>query len=255
MSLDDTIDAIWTAHQGGEHFPPAWLGKLDMEQAYRVQHGLMERRLADGGGQAGWKIGLSAPALRELFGATAPVYGYLLAAGGHPSGHAFRTADIPNPGLESELMLELGQALKGPGVTADQVRAAVTSVRPAFEIISRRGGDMKTDMGLALADNVMHAAYVMGDPVPFDPAMELGDVRAEVFANGEVAAAAVCREAMDHPLESVAWLANSLAALGLGVAAGHKVLTGSFNKPVPINPGDRFETRFAGVGTVNASFT
>jgi 2-keto-4-pentenoate hydratase len=32
------------------------------------------------------------------------------------------------------------------------------------------------------------------------------------------------------------------------------VLTGSFTKPIPAGRGDRFETRFSGLGSVAASF-
>ena len=254
MDLTSPIEAIWNAHRAGDHFPQDWLGKLNLKEGYGVQNGLRQRHLGQGASQAGWKIGLTADPVREMFGATAPVYGYLLSANGHPSGHTFRHADIPKPALESEVMLVLAADLSGPNVTPEQARAAVKEVIPAFEIISNRGGDVGTDMGLAMADNVMHAAFVMGDAIPFTAELELGDVTAEVTANGEVKATALCREVMDYPLASLAWLANTLHENGLSLSAGDRILTGSFNKPFPIAAGDRLETRFSGLGSVSASF-
>ena len=254
MDLNSTVEAIWNAHRAGDHFPQDWLGKLDLREGYSVQSGIRQRHLGQGAAQAGWKVGLTADPVREMFGATAPVYGYLLAANGHPSGHTFQHAEIPKPALESEIMLVLAEDLCGPNLTPEQARAAVKEVIPAFEIISHRGGDVATDMALALADNVLQAAFVMGNAIPFTSDIELADETAEVTANGGVKATALCRDVMDHPMASLAWLANTLHDNGLSLSAGDRILTGSFNKPFPINAGDQLETRFSGLGSVSASF-
>jgi 2-keto-4-pentenoate hydratase len=254
MSIEQTIEAIWTCHQTGVHFPEQWRGKLSLDEAYRVQQGILQRRLAGGAHQAGWKVGLTADPVRKLFGASAPVFGYLLEENRFPSGHAFASDRLSEPAVESEVIVTLGQALAGPGVTVEQARAAVKEIAPAFEIIARRGGDLRSDLGLGVADNVMQAAFVVGSARPLRPQEDLGEIRAEVWVNGKPAESVLGREVMDNPLRSLVWLANALPAFGAALQAGHRVLTGSFTKPIPAGRGDRFETRFSGLGSVAASF-
>src|SRR5689334_11904681 len=77
MSTEQCIEALWESHQRGDFFPQAWRGKLELREAYRVQLGLLDRKVARGECQAGWKVGLTADAMREMFGGKEPVFGYL----------------------------------------------------------------------------------------------------------------------------------------------------------------------------------
>ena len=113
--------------------------RLSMEQGYRVQLGILERLIATGERQAGWKVGLTAAAMRAQHGVHEPCFGFLLASGNKPSGHVFRHADLIKPGFENELCLTLGTTLRGPGIVFEQARAAIADVAPALEIVEKRG--------------------------------------------------------------------------------------------------------------------
>ena len=151
--------------------------------------------------------------------------------------------------------MTLGQDLAGPGVSADQARAAVKEIAPAFEIIANRGGDLRPDMSLGLADNVMQAAYVTGETLAPGADLDYGEIRVEVEINGKLAENVLGREVMDSPLESLAWLANAVADYGLSLKSGQRVLTGSFTKPIPVSKGDRFESKMIFRGEVTLGRT
>ena len=59
MAFDEraAIDRFWEARRSGEHFPADWRDRLDFEQAYRVQLGVVALRVAAAsGGSAGrWR--------------------------------------------------------------------------------------------------------------------------------------------------------------------------------------------------------
>jgi len=55
---------------------------------------------------------------------------------------------------------------------------------------------------------------------------------------------------LDHPLNSVAWLARKLGEYGRSLRAGEVVMTGSLVRQFPLAPGDRAWASFSGVGTV-----
>ncbi|HEV8263003.1 MAG TPA: hypothetical protein VGQ19_19880, partial [Burkholderiales bacterium] len=67
-STEQCIQALWESHQRGDFFSQAWRGKLELHEAYRGQLGLLDRKVERGERQAGWKVGLTADVMREMFG-------------------------------------------------------------------------------------------------------------------------------------------------------------------------------------------
>jgi 2-keto-4-pentenoate hydratase len=254
MTTEQTVEALWAHQQRGDVFPAEWRGKLDMDEAYRVQLGILERKLGRGERQAGWKVGLTADSMREMFGGKEPVFGYLLESGSIASGHAFRFAELRSPMVENEILVTLSADLSGPDATPEGASRAIGTIAPAFEIVEMRGADMRVDLPLALTDNVAQRAFVHGAASPFSDKLDFGDVRATVRINGEVKATPLGREAIDNQLRTVAWLANALHRYGRRLQAGQRIMTGSFTKPLPVSPGDSFETEFSGIGAVRVSF-
>lgn len=245
---------LWESAQQGLYYPYALQGRLTMEQAYQVQLDVLARHVAGGDTQAGWKIGLTADGVRAHYRSKSPVFGYLLNSNGEESGHSFDYDQVITPSIEAELCFILAKDVHGPGITPEMVAESVGAVCPAFEILERRG-DMAADLPLGVADDVSQWAYVIGSPVrPYPRSLDLGGVRMELKRNGEAVAGGVGKELIDNQLHSIAWLANSLAAHGKWVEAGQVVMSGSFNRPLPINKGDRWEASFSGVGTVKCSF-
>jgi 2-keto-4-pentenoate hydratase len=179
-----------------------------------------------------------------------PVFGCLLAEGRLASGHGFRSGELIAPGFENELCLVMGADLE-PGATRDDVAAAVARVYPAFEIIETRG-DLTRQLALALADNAQQKAFVLGPAVEQADLPELDKIMVSVRINGAEVAAADGSAVLGHPHNSVAWLAGKLTQFGERVKAGDYIMSGSFTRQFPLNPGDQIEATFAGVGTVTA---
>lgn len=247
------IEDIWQAARRGEYYPAAWRAKLSVEDGYRVQLGMLARHVAAGERQAGWKVGLTAQAIREQVGWHEPVLGYLLASGHKPSGVAIPFTSLIAPCVENELRLTVGRTLRGPGVSVEQARAAITAAAPAFELVEWRG-DFTAGLGMTLADNAQQKAFITGPAQPLAPAQSLAAATVEVRRNGTVAERATGAEVMGDPAASAAWLANKLAEFGLSLEAGMVIMSGSFTRQVKLAAGDRVEARFSPFGTVAASF-
>jgi 2-keto-4-pentenoate hydratase len=259
MSGEDVeviAESIWRGRQRGVHYPDEWKGRLTLEVAYRVQLALLDRYLASGERQAGWKVGLTAPAIQRQVGIHEPVFGFLLESGVRASGVAFRFDELIRPAVENELCLTIGRLLEGRGVTLDAVRAAVSAVAPALEIVERRG-DAAADVPLSIADNCQQRAFVVG-PAAGPPAVS-GDPAAatvEVYLNGQLSERASGTEVMGTPLASVAWLAERLSRFGRRLEPGMRVMSGSFTRQYPVDePGTDIEARFAPYGSARARFS
>ena len=253
MDIEAVVESIWQHTLRRSYFPAEWKGRLTVEQAYRVQLGILDRWVARGERLAGWKVGLTAPVIQRQFGMHEPVLGFLLESGHRESGAAFQHGQLIEPGFENELCITVGTALQGPGVTRAQARAAIEAVQPAFEIIEGRG-DFRADPSLALTDNAQQKAFVTGPASPLPDGWEPASTAVEVIVNGVRIDHAVGNEETGHPVGAVAWLANKLAEFGRRLEPGHRIMSGSFTKQYPIARGDRIETRFTPFGAVRAAF-
>jgi 2-keto-4-pentenoate hydratase len=249
MTTTDLIDAFWNSRQQGVYFPPAYFGKLAIDEAYAIQLGLIKRRVTAGERQIGWKVGLTAVAIQQQFGFHEPVFGCVLDS--KPSGHVFAPGDLIAPGFENELCMRLRVDLAGT-VSLDQARAAIDVVYPSLEIIETRG-PFTEQIALALADNAQQKTVILGTPAPL-PA-DLTAIEARVSINGETVATGTGDAVLGNPLNSIVWLAGKLGAYGRGLKAGEIVMTGSFTRQFPIAAGDRIETVFSGLGSVQTSMS
>jgi len=236
------------ARSRAEYFPNAWFDRLSLDDAYRIQIALIDRR---GARRVGWKVGLTAVAIQQQFGVHEPVFGCLLADGRLDSGHVFRRDELIEPGFENELCIVMGRDL-APGATPADVAAAVGRVHPAFEIIETRG-DLTRQLALALADNAQQKAFVIGPAVERAALPALDAVTVSVRINGAEVATADGSAVLGHPYNSIAWLAGKLAQFGERVKAGDTIMSGSFTRQFPLSAGDRIEAAFAGIGDVTAS--
>jgi len=253
MDIEHAADTLWAGIRRGEHMPPAWRGRLSMAQAYAVNLAILRRRVADGDAQAGWKVGLTADAMRAQWGIPEPCFGILLASGHRPSGARFAFDELIAPGVEHELCLTIGETLRGPGVTPGRARSAIAAVAPAIEVVEVRG-DFSGDLALAMADNAQQKAFVTGHAAAPDAAFALASATVEVRFGAAVHDRATGAEVMGGPEHSVAWLANKLAEFDLALEAGQRVMSGSFTRQHRVARGDSVRASFRPFGEVRADF-
>ncbi len=255
MRVDEIASELWKAHQDGEYYPATWRNRLTVDEAYQVQARLLHNRVAAGAVHIGWKVGLTADVVRGLYDAKEPVFGYLLEEGGFRSGHTFTYADLYPPLMETEILITLKDDLHGPGIERTAAKAAIGTIAPAFEVPERRAGGLEVDFALGLVDNVSQRAYVWGDELPITPDFEFADVELELRKNDGIEARARGGDVMDHQLDTLSWLANTLPRYGMNLRSGQRVISGSFTKPAPVEKGDRYTACFSGVGEVSMSFS
>jgi 2-keto-4-pentenoate hydratase len=247
MAFDEqaAIDSFWAARARGVYFPTEWFDRLTLDEAYRIQLGLIDRRCAAGEQQIGWKVGLTAKPIQQQFGFHEPVFGCILES--RRSGHVFRPADLIKPGFEPELCLRVARPLAGD-ISLAEARRAIDVVYPSLEIIETRG-DLSAQIAVAMADNAQQKTIILGNPSPLDD-LELENIAATILINGKTVATGRGDAVLGNPLSSVVWLARKLPEFGRGIRAGDLIMSGSFTRQFPIEPGDRVHADFAGIGDV-----
>lgn len=226
---------------------------IELEDSYIIQRMVAEMKMAAGSRHVGHKIGLTSRAMQMASKITEPDYGHLMDDMLYNDGAVIRADRFMKPRLEVELAFVLGEPLKGPGIRIHDVMRATEYVVPALEII-----DYRTEVPRAItdtiADNAASGGMIMGGRVirPFD--VDIRWVGATLSKNGIIEESGVSAAIMGHPAAGVAWLANKLAAQGVGLEAGHILLGGSFTRPVDIAPGDVIQADYGPLGGIGVSF-
>ena len=243
FNIDTAVEDFWLARRRGEYFPAAYADRLSLDEAYRIQLALIDRRVAAGERHIGWKVGLTAKAIQEQFGFHEPVFGCILQS--FPSPHELPT-NLIKPGFETELCLRFAHSLEGE-LTPQQVLDALEGIHPSFEIIETRG-DLSRHIALALADNAQQHSVILGPLMRPNPSAGLDQAVARVMLNGNEIAVGTGDAVLGNPLNSVVWLARKLTEFGRSIRPGDLVMTGSFVRQFPLAPGDHAEADFSGIG-------
>lgn len=254
--LAEAADALWDAAKTGNYIQPLRVTYpgLDAADAYAIQRMNTERRLAGGRRVVGCKIGLTARAVQAQLGVDQPDFGVLLDDMSFGDAEPIPMQRLHQPKVEAEIAFVLGRDLDidNPG-HADVIKA-VDHVLPAIEIVGSRIAGWDIRFVDTVADNASSGAFVLGGSPRLLREVDLRLCGMVMNRRGEpvsVGAGAAC---LGNPINAVAWLARTMAALGQPLRAGDLVLSGALGPMVPVAPGDVFETHINSLGSVKAVF-
>ncbi|MDA0237117.1 MAG: fumarylacetoacetate hydrolase family protein [Proteobacteria bacterium] len=227
---------------------------ITIEEAYQVQLSMINRRLLQGESIVGKKIGITAKAIMNMLGVNQPDFGHLMSGMQFKESQSLPFETFCQPKGEGEIAFLLRKDLMGPGITTDQVITAIDCVVPAFEIVDSRIKNWNIKIQDTVADNASAAAFVLGSPQRSIKGIDLATCGMVLKKNGEIIGTGVGAATLDHPLNAVAWLANMLGSLGMGLKAGEIILSGSLSIMFPIHSGDTLEMEIAGIGKTICHF-
>lgn len=226
----------------------------DVEGAYAVQ--ALNTRYWEQAGRriVGRKVGLTAKAVQTQLGVDQPDFGVLFEDMAIADGGALLASKVLQPKAEAEIAFVIGADLPDPGVTREQVEAAVAQVCAAIEIVDSRIADWKITFADTVADNGSSAFFVLGnDRKPID-GLDLWTCGMALEVNGEVASLGAGAACLGHPLNAATWLARTLAGRGEPLREGDVVLSGALGPMVAIKPGDTVRATIGGLGSVGFTY-
>ena len=207
----------------------------------------------------GWKIAATSEAGQRHINVQGPMAGRLLAESVLPDGATIPLAGNLMRVAELELAFRMGRDLapRGTRYGVDEALAAVESLHPALEIPDSRYEDF-VSVGEAqlIADNACAHLFILG-PAVATPWRSLDlaahAVRAEVA--GKSSHAGRGANVLGDPRIAMAWIANELSSLGITLAAGEVVTTGTCVVPIAVVPGDQVHAHFGAFGDMSVRFS
>ncbi|MBN9115363.1 MAG: fumarylacetoacetate hydrolase family protein, partial [Pandoraea sp.] len=173
---------------------------------------------------------------------------------GYGDGEPIPASILTQPKIEAEIAFVIGRDLNIEHPGQLDVLNAIDYALPALEIVGSRVADWNIRITDTIADNASSSAFVIGNTPKklseFDVRM-CGMVMERRGEPVSVGAGAAC---LGSPINAVVWLARTMAAVGTPLKAGDLVLSGALGPMVAVAPGDIFETRINGLGSVRAVF-
>jgi 2-oxopent-4-enoate/cis-2-oxohex-4-enoate hydratase len=124
-----------------------------------------------------------------------------------------------------------------------------------FEIVDSRIHDWKIRIQDTVADNASSGLFALSREAVDPKRVDFVTCGMVVEKNGEIISTGAGAAALGSPLTCVAWLANTLGAYDVPLAAGEVILSGSLVPLEPVRPGDHMRVRIGGIGAAEVRFT
>ncbi len=231
----------------------------DEAAGYAVQerlHMLLSER--GRGAIAGYKIGCTTPVMQAFLRIPNPCAGGVFSSTVYRNSAALPYGDFLHVGVECEIVVLLDKDLPASQAPFDRTEVAqvVGACAAGMEVVDDRYVDYKSlDSPTLIADDFFDAAVVIGEPNEDWRDLDLGVLNGTTRINDQEVGRGKGADVMGHPLEALAWLANSLAQRGQSLKKGQFVFTGSVVETKWVNRGDRVVTSIERLGAVEAVFS
>jgi 2-keto-4-pentenoate hydratase len=255
-TIDATARAYLEARRSRTQYRPLdpALRSAPLDDAYRIQDALHRLMAEAGRGEiVGWKIALTSKAMQQMTGVDQPAAGAIFSKVVHPSPARIELTAYHHLGVEFEVAVRLADDLPASGApwTRASVAGRVAACMPAFELVEDGDADYKTlDAFTLVAENAWNGGVVLGSPVTEWRGLDLEGSVTRCWINDAPGGQGKTGDALGHPFEAVAWLANLLNGRGLMIRRGMIVMTGSSITTKFPAPGDRVRFAIDGLGEV-----
>lgn len=203
------------------------------------------RRLIDQAGEegsiVGYKVALTNPAAQAQLGITHPVYGFLIESMLLDSGSTLPIKFGSRPQAEGDLMVRVSSAEINQAETDLELLAGLDAVIPFLELpdlIYQENASVNA--GALVAVNVGARYGIMGAPVTLAATEggleQLANIRV-VLSNhrGQFLAEGDSTALLDHPINAVRWLRDTLKSQGVELKPGDLLSLGSVTQLVPLD--------------------
>lgn len=218
---------------------------FSLEEAYRVQKGLLELALAEGDTLTGYKMGLTSKAKQRDVQVFDTIHGFLLKSSEISREGRVTTQNRIHPRVEPEIAVVFKEDFKG-AITRENVLKALEGVYPAYEIVDSRYENFKFKLADVIADNTSASGYQIGKTNYLARLKDVPLLGVVVRMNGVIQETGAPAAVLGDPMLSVLSLLEHLQKEGTTLKRGMIILTGGITNSLPFKSGDEISVEWPG---------
>ncbi len=202
---------------------------VDIDDAYRIQAGVVERRLGRGEKIVGVKLGFTSKAKMAQMGVSDVIVGRLTDAMRVDNGGEVELRRFIHPKIEPEVAYRLCRDVDLDDPDTD-ILSCVDAVASAMEIIDSRYRDFRFTYTDVVADNTSAAAYVVG---PWSELRDVADLDVRMTVGAETVTGSTAA-ILDDPVNALHALLDMCRRRRIPLRAGDVVLAGAATAAAPL---------------------
>ena len=230
------------------------IANMSLDQAYRVQDTVTQKRVERGEAAVGYKVGCTSLAIQSQLGLEEPICGKLFAPYIYNEDVALYWNDYANCAIEPEMVIKIGKNLRGYDLPDELLIEAIDYVSPGIEIHNYTFWFAPPTSQELICANGIHAGLVVGKARVLPEDMSFETELFEVLKNGRSIAAAPASEIMGGPLNSLRWLIGFLTQKGQSLPSNTLVIPGSPVELITIDQDTQLTVKIGSVGSTVATF-
>jgi 2-keto-4-pentenoate hydratase len=236
--------------------PSARDAAFDLSAAYEVEAELVRLRHAHGHSPVGRKVGYANKAVWRVLKLETLVWAHMYDdTVRHTAANdaSLSVANLRSPKIEPEIVFKLREPLPTGMLEAVDVLDAVDWLALGFEIIDCPFPDWKFQPTDFVANFGLHAALIVGDPMPIVSdrlsalAGALAGFTVSLSKNGQPVAEGSGRNVLRSPVLCLGVLGANLSRSADPLRAGELVSSGTLTEPQPIAPGETWTATLEGL--------
>lgn len=229
---------------------PSYDPNLTLDQAMKIQAQFVETLKPAFGKIVGYKAGLTNPNVQKAFGVSAPVRGTLLEKMLMKSGVEIPADFGARPLYEGDLILRVGSDRINRAKTPMDALKCIDAAIPFIELPDLGyAKEVKINGPAITAINVAARYGVVGEPIPVRTSKawmdRLKNFKCQIFdEKGIMLIEGPGSALLDHPLNVVLWIRDSLKAEGKKLKKGDLLSLGTITKLTPTAPNTTIRARY-----------
>ena len=246
QSYTDLVAVSLFQHYSAGYPAPILTEGLSSRQIDSVHVTFVRRLMSEAGEEGaivGYKVALTNPKAQAQLGVNHPLYGFLLENMLLKSGATLPLEFGSRPQAEGDLMVRVGSADINQADTDLELLGALDAVIPFLELpdlIYAENADVNA--GALVAVNVGARYGVMGDPINLEPGdsglAQLENIRVALYnEQGQFLAEGNSQALLEHPINAVRWLRDTLQTQGVELKPGDLLSLGSITPLVSLEAG------------------
>jgi 2-keto-4-pentenoate hydratase len=232
---------------------PAPTPSPTLDQAMKIQAEFNRTIMPVFGKVVGYKAGLTNSNVQKVFGVTAPLRGTLMEKMILKSGTSIEANFGARPLYEGDLILRVGSDAINSAKTPMEALGGIDAAIPFIELPDLvYAKDVKINGPMLAAVNVAARYGIVGEPIPVQATPEwmerLKTFRCQIYdKKGTLLIEGPGSSLLDHPINVVLWIRDSLKADGIALKKGDLLSLGTITKLTPTVPNTAVRARYVGL--------